>query len=180
MKDLQRFSSASTFRLLCLLGLVFTASRGSTLPQSGGQVPEPLRVLVYNIHAGKDLEGKGNLGRIADIIVASQADLVLLQEVDRNTERSGAVDQVAVLAQLTGYHGAFDGISRRVRENSVLPGWGIRHSGSLALACDCRHPLFPPGRTAAAARSRLLRAARSPPCSNRGPERRHSVTEHPP
>jgi endonuclease/exonuclease/phosphatase family metal-dependent hydrolase len=31
----------------------------------------------------------------------------LLQEVDRNTERSGAVDQVAVLAQLTGYHGAF-------------------------------------------------------------------------
>jgi endonuclease/exonuclease/phosphatase family metal-dependent hydrolase len=62
---------------------------------------------VYNIHAGKDLEGRDNLRRIADIIVAHRPDLVLLQEVDRNTERSGNVDQLAVLAQLTGFHSAF-------------------------------------------------------------------------
>ena len=35
------------------------------------------------------------------------ADIVLLQEVDRGTRRSGRVDQPGVLAQRTGYHVAF-------------------------------------------------------------------------
>jgi endonuclease/exonuclease/phosphatase family metal-dependent hydrolase len=38
---------------------------------------------------------------------ATGADVVLLQEVDRRTERSGRVDQPATLARLTGYHAAF-------------------------------------------------------------------------
>ncbi|HEY9480568.1 MAG TPA: endonuclease/exonuclease/phosphatase family protein, partial [Gemmatimonadaceae bacterium] len=35
------------------------------------------------------------------------ADIVLLQEVDRGTERSGHVDQLAELERLTAMHGAF-------------------------------------------------------------------------
>jgi endonuclease/exonuclease/phosphatase family metal-dependent hydrolase len=65
------------------------------------------RVLVYNIHAGKDAGGKDNLERVAQLIRSTKADVVLLQEVDRNTTRSGYVDQVAVLQKLTGLHGAF-------------------------------------------------------------------------
>ncbi len=65
----------------------------------------PLRVMVYNIHAGKDAAGVDNLERVASLIKSNDADLVLLQEVDRNTTRSGMVDQVAVLERLTGFHG---------------------------------------------------------------------------
>jgi endonuclease/exonuclease/phosphatase family metal-dependent hydrolase len=68
---------------------------------------EPLRVLVYNIHAGKDAARVPNLERVAKIIKDSRASIVLLQEVDRKTRRSGSVDQLARLRELTGYRGVF-------------------------------------------------------------------------
>jgi endonuclease/exonuclease/phosphatase family metal-dependent hydrolase len=64
-------------------------------------------VLSYNIHAGKDAERQPNLERVAKVIDSLHADVVLLQEVDRGTERSGHVDQVGELERLTGMHGAF-------------------------------------------------------------------------
>lgn len=69
--------------------------------------PRALRVLVYNIHAGKDAERVDNLRRVAALIASTEADLVLLQEIDRGTSRSGGVDQLAVLMRLTRFHGAF-------------------------------------------------------------------------
>lgn len=66
-----------------------------------------LRVLDYNIHAGKDAAGVHNLQRVAELVRETGADLVLLQEVDRGTERSGGEDQVATLSALTGFHAAF-------------------------------------------------------------------------
>jgi hypothetical protein len=66
-----------------------------------------VRVLVYNIHAGKDAAGKPNLEAIARLIRAHAADVVLLQEVDRGTQRSGGVDQLQVLMDGTGFGGAF-------------------------------------------------------------------------
>ena len=64
-------------------------------------------LLSWNIHAGKDADRRDNLERVAAAIRESGADLVLLQEVDRNTERSGRVDQLAILERLTGFHGRF-------------------------------------------------------------------------
>jgi endonuclease/exonuclease/phosphatase family metal-dependent hydrolase len=66
-----------------------------------------LTVLVYNIHAGKDANRVDNLARVSQIIRDSRADIVLLQEVDRKTTRSGNIDQVAKLEELTGFFGAF-------------------------------------------------------------------------
>ena len=65
------------------------------------------RVLIYNIHAGKDAAGMPNLERVADLIKTTHADLVLLQEVDRKTTRSGGVDQLAELMRMTGLFGVF-------------------------------------------------------------------------
>jgi len=59
------------------------------------------------MHAGKDAKGVDNLQRIAALVDSLRPDLVLLQEVDRNTTRSGRVDQPAVLARLTGFNVAF-------------------------------------------------------------------------
>ena len=67
----------------------------------------PVRVLVYNIHAGKDARGVDNLSRVAELVRTTHTDIALLQEVDRGTTRSGKTDQVQVLAGLTGFHSAF-------------------------------------------------------------------------
>ena len=70
--------------------------------------PSALNVLVYNIHAGKDAAGTPNLQQVADLVRSTRADLVMLQEVDRGTRRSGSVDQLKVLmdgARLPGVFG---------------------------------------------------------------------------
>lgn len=89
-----------------LLGcLLASAAACSTVPPVAG--PPELRVLVYNIHAGKDAGGVDNLERVAALVRETRADVALLQEVDSATRRSGGVDQLAVLARATGMHGAF-------------------------------------------------------------------------
>ena len=77
----------------------------------GRTAPEPaartVRVMVYNIHAGKDAPGVDNLRRVAELVKSTNADLVLLQEVDKGTKRSGNVDQPARLALLSGLNAVF-------------------------------------------------------------------------
>lgn len=68
---------------------------------------QPIRILVFNIHAGKDAKGVDNLQAVADLVKRTDADLVLLQEVDRGTTRSGGVDQLDRLAALTKHAPAF-------------------------------------------------------------------------
>ena len=88
-------------RISCLCALVLTAGCATAPPK------DRLRVLVYNIHAGKDAGGVNNLQRVAEVIEASRADVVLLQEVDRKTTRSGGDDHLAELESLTGMRGAY-------------------------------------------------------------------------
>lgn len=91
---------ASLGRLVLFAALVGCATRAGT--------PAPdVRVMVYNIHAGKDAAGIDNLERVAQLVRETSADIVLLQEVDRGTRRSGGIDQPAVLSRLTGLHVAF-------------------------------------------------------------------------
>ena len=73
----------------------------------GAAAPEPIRVLVFNIHAGKDAAGKPNLDGVAELVKSTGAVAALLQEVDVKTARSGAVDQVAALQAATGFDAAF-------------------------------------------------------------------------
>lgn len=68
---------------------------------------ESVRVLVYNIHAGKDAANRPNLEDVAALVRSTSSDLVLLQEVDRGTRRSGDVDQLQVLIDRTAFDGVF-------------------------------------------------------------------------
>ncbi|HEY0022236.1 MAG TPA: endonuclease/exonuclease/phosphatase family protein [Longimicrobium sp.] len=110
--------------------------------------PPPERevtVLVYNIRAGKDLAGGENLPRVAELVRGTGADLVLLQEVDRNTQRSGPADQPAVLARLTGYSVAFGrtiGFQGGDYGVAVLSRWPIRRDTLVPLLVTA-----PSGRT---------------------------------
>lgn len=71
---------------------------------SRAPVSARITVLSYNIKSAR----VSSLGTIAGVIRNSGADVVLLQEVDRNRHGSGKVDQAAWLANnLGGWHHAF-------------------------------------------------------------------------
>lgn len=71
--------------------------------------PVRIRVISYNIHHAEGTDAKLNLPRIAKVINQANPDIVALQEVDQNVERTGQVDQVSELAKLTKMNSVFGG-----------------------------------------------------------------------
>lgn len=89
-----------------ILPAILCCAFGLSLASAAEPAPV-LRVLTWNIHHGSGTDGKPSLAQIAETIRNHQPDIVLLQEVDQNCNRSGKTDQTAELARLTGLHGAF-------------------------------------------------------------------------
>jgi endonuclease/exonuclease/phosphatase family metal-dependent hydrolase len=58
--------------------------------------------MTYNIHGGRGLDARIDLGRVAAVIEAFAPDIVALQEVDVGRPRSGGVDQAEDLARRLG------------------------------------------------------------------------------
>ncbi len=61
--------------------------------------PRTLRLMTYNIHSCIGMDGKVSPERIARVIARHHPDVVALQEIDVERERTGRVDQANVLAQ---------------------------------------------------------------------------------
>jgi len=129
---------AGTRFIAAAIVCVVTACAGSH-SASSPIAAATFKVLVYNVHAGKDAGGKDNLQRVADVVREVNADVVLFQEVDKGTRRSGGVDQPAEYARRTGYHVAFgrsldyDGGEYGI---AVLSRWPIRRDSSVHLPVD--------------------------------------------
>lgn len=70
--------------------------------------PVRLSVLSFNMH-----RGHGGLDRVASEIARTGADIVLLQEVDRNVGLTGRVDQTSYLATKLRMYGVFGANIRR-------------------------------------------------------------------
>ncbi|MDQ7949224.1 MAG: endonuclease/exonuclease/phosphatase family protein [Pedobacter sp.] len=68
---------------------------------------QTLKIMSYNIHHGADKAEVNTLDSIAAFIKNSGADLIGLQEIDSVCKRSGNVDQMKRLGELTGFHYAF-------------------------------------------------------------------------
>ncbi len=66
-----------------------------------------IRILSFNIHHAQGVDGRLDVDRIARVIRESGADVVALQEVDKNVPRSGSVDQPQQLANLLDMQVAF-------------------------------------------------------------------------
>ncbi|MDD2476639.1 MAG: endonuclease/exonuclease/phosphatase family protein [Dysgonamonadaceae bacterium] len=108
---------------------------------SSKQSDMPIKVMSYNIHIATpgaisdfnitDLEA------VADVIIKEAPDLVVLQEVDKNTVRSGkASDQAKDLAELTGMHYHFAGASFKSegeQGQAILSKYPIKEAESLKL-----------------------------------------------
>lgn len=69
--------------------------------------PTDLKVMCYNTRHANGMDGRVDVERLARRIQASGADLVGLQEIDRRTNRSGGVDQIAELGRLLGFYSAY-------------------------------------------------------------------------
>lgn len=70
-------------------------------------VKTTFRVMTYNIHHGEGEDGRLDLERIAALIKQERADIVALQEVDRNLPRTARRDLPGELAKLTGLTAVF-------------------------------------------------------------------------
>jgi endonuclease/exonuclease/phosphatase family metal-dependent hydrolase len=133
MTTMRLRAAATAIALSALLIGCASARAGGA---SGARV---VRVMVYNIHAGKDAGGVDNLSAVAALVRESNVDLALLQEVDQGTRRSGNTDQPAVLAERTGFHVAFgsaldyDGGEYGV---AILSRWPIRADTLIHLPVE--------------------------------------------
>lgn len=74
-----------------------------------------MRVATFNVHHCEGPDGRLDIERVASAIEGFEADLVALQELDRNLPRSGSVDQPAELSKLLGREVMFFETLRRTR-----------------------------------------------------------------
>ena len=110
--------------LLVAAGALFWASLGWTdadlgraevfdLDRSAPEATHSIKVMTWNIGFGGGSKGgptdrhpgaevRQNLGSIASAIKAAKSDVVLLQEVDRPSSRTGGIDQLEFLMKQTG------------------------------------------------------------------------------
>lgn len=95
--------------LLPVVAVLVTALAScSTAPEEPRTRPDAALVVVsYNIRHGQGGDGVLDLERTAAVLRALDPDLVALQEVDENVERSGGVDQAAWLGGQLGMAHAF-------------------------------------------------------------------------
>jgi endonuclease/exonuclease/phosphatase family metal-dependent hydrolase len=70
-------------------------------------VPATIRVASYNIKHGRGNDNVVDLARTAGVLRALAPDVVGLQEMDREAERSGTVDEARRLGESLGLHHAF-------------------------------------------------------------------------
>lgn len=108
-------------------------------------------IVSFNIRAGTDLERRPSLDRVAALLDTLDARVVLLQEVDRGTRRSGGVDQLAELRRMTGMDGVF---ARAIDFDDgeygigLLSRWPIIESAVIPLDADLppdlRDPRYEP------------------------------------
>ncbi|MBV7411269.1 endonuclease/exonuclease/phosphatase family protein [Dermabacteraceae bacterium TAE3-ERU27] len=116
-----------------------------------------LRALSYNIHAGIGLDKRYDLSRIAEVIAASGADVVGLQEVeDSYREATNFDDQPRLLAEMLDMHVLY-------APGIVRPGSGGRRErrfGNALLSrtpfTDTRTVTFRPDPTVSADETRVL------------------------
>lgn len=63
---------------------------------------QSLRILTYNVHACRGMDGRLAPERIARVISRCEADVVCLQELDVHRARTGGVDQAQCIARILG------------------------------------------------------------------------------
>lgn len=103
-----------------------------------------MRLLTYNIHKGVGSDRRYRLERIIDVIQSQEADLVCLQEVDRNVPRSRYHDQPAMLVHQLGVRAYLYQLNVPHREggygNLILSRWPFHKECQVSIRHRRRKP----------------------------------------
>jgi endonuclease/exonuclease/phosphatase family metal-dependent hydrolase len=66
------------------------------------------RIMTYNVHSCRGVDGRLDVGRVAAVIAQSKPDIVALQELDVHRPRTARVDQAHAIAERLGMHFHFN------------------------------------------------------------------------
>ena len=101
------------------------------------------RIVTYNVHRCRGLDGRVSPGRIAEILKSINADVIALQEVLSIANSSPEADQAVFLASQLGFDYCL-GNNRRVRGgvygNVVLSRFPIVLEKNFDISCRDREP----------------------------------------
>lgn len=99
-----------------------------------------MKLVTYNVHKCRGIDGRTNAHRIADILAAIDADIIALQEIFSSADEK-AGGQVEMVASALAMNFAF-GTTRQIRGrpygNAVLSRWPILGSEHLDLSWKWR------------------------------------------
>jgi len=98
-----------------------------------------MRIVTYNIHKGRGMDGRTSVKRIIDVLSEVDADIIALQEIfSVSKEHTG---QVETIASNLGLHSAF-GCTRHHRGrpygNAILTRWPILTSCEMNISHGSR------------------------------------------
>lgn len=117
---------------LAVLALVLAPDPApDTGPLTDATLGEEWTVATYNVRMGYGTDGRFDPEAVADVV--GDADVVLLQEVDRGWLLNGGQDQLAILARLTGKHFVFGPAADPVWGDAVLTSLPILETRGGAL-----------------------------------------------
>jgi endonuclease/exonuclease/phosphatase family metal-dependent hydrolase len=123
--------SPTTRRPTVAIGVPAATSSPARVEPAGPK--RPIRVMSFNIHHGRGVDGRLDLTRVAAEARDSGADIVGLQEVDRHwSERSDLADQAAELARALHMHVVY---GANLDLDPRNPGEPRRQYGN-AILCD--------------------------------------------
>src|SRR5215470_18387336 len=98
-----------------------------------------MRIVTYNIHKGRGMDGRISIKRIRDVLQELEADIIALQEVFSVCD--GHAGQVETLASDLGLHAAF-GCTRHHRGrpygNAILTRWPILSARDMDITVSSR------------------------------------------
>lgn len=95
-----------------------------------------LRVATYNVHGCVGIDGQRSEARIAEVIASMNADVVGLQELDANRQRSAHVKQAELIAQQLGWHHIFQPAMQHADEqygNAIISRYPLKLRRLLEL-----------------------------------------------
>lgn len=94
------------------------------------------RIMTYNVHSCRGMDGKLDVGRVAAVVAQARPDIVALQELDVRRSRSGRVDQAHAIAERLGMAFHFNAALRVAEEaygDAILTALPMRLVKSGAL-----------------------------------------------
>ena len=97
-----------------------------------------VRIMTYNVHSCRGMDGRISHERIADVLERYNPDVVALQELDLRRKRSGGLDQTRAIAELVAMESHFHP-ALRVAEEEYGDAILSRHPMKVVRSGEFRH-----------------------------------------